>query len=92
MTWRHHIERSVSKALLIYMRTYSLFKSEHFSTNIKVTLYMAQIRSPTGVCAVGCSPLETAVPAELSSSCCWQLWLAHTGLQNVCGFQNFLHV
>jgi hypothetical protein len=37
---------------------------------------------------VGCSPLETAAPAELSSSCYWQLWLA----QNACGFQNFLLV
>jgi hypothetical protein len=39
MTWRFHIERTVTKALLIYIRTYFLFRSEHLNTNIKLTLY-----------------------------------------------------
>jgi hypothetical protein len=75
MTWRHHIKRTEAKAFHMYMRTYSLFKSEHLSANIKLILYIAQIRSvmlyacPTWVCSLGCSPLETTVPAELSSPC-----------------------
>jgi hypothetical protein len=44
MTWRLHIERTVAKALHTYLRTYSLFKSERLSTNIKLTLYKALIR------------------------------------------------
>jgi hypothetical protein len=30
MTWRHHIERTVAKALGTYLRTYILFKSERY--------------------------------------------------------------
>jgi hypothetical protein len=45
MTWRHHVERTVAKALHTYVRTYSLFKSECLSTNIKLALYNALIRS-----------------------------------------------
>jgi hypothetical protein len=43
-TWRHNIERTVAKALRTYVRTYSLFRREHLSTNIKLTLYKALIR------------------------------------------------
>jgi hypothetical protein len=43
--WRHHIESTVAKALSTYVRTYSLFKSGCLSTNIKLTLYKALIRS-----------------------------------------------
>jgi hypothetical protein len=45
MTWRLQIERTVAKALRTYIRTYSLFKSDRLSTNIKLTLYKALIRS-----------------------------------------------
>jgi hypothetical protein len=45
MTWRLHIERTVAKALRTYIRSYSLFKSERLSTNIKLTLYNNPIRS-----------------------------------------------
>jgi hypothetical protein len=40
MTWKNHIERTVAKSLRSY-----LFKSERLSTNIKLTLYKALIRS-----------------------------------------------
>jgi hypothetical protein len=45
MTWRQHIEKTVAKALRTYIRTYSLFKSKRLSTNIKLKLYKALIRS-----------------------------------------------
>jgi hypothetical protein len=45
MTWRHHIERTVAKALHMYARTYSLLRSGRLSTNIKLTPYEALIRS-----------------------------------------------
>jgi hypothetical protein len=44
MTLRHHIEGTVAKAFLTYLRTYSLFESRSLSTNIKLTLYEALVR------------------------------------------------
>jgi hypothetical protein len=38
MTWRHHNERTLSKALSTYVRTHSLFRSGRLSGNIKLTL------------------------------------------------------
>jgi hypothetical protein len=62
MTWRLHIERTVAKALRTYLRTYSLFKSERLSTNIKLTLYKALIRS---VMTYACPTWEYAAQAHL---------------------------
>jgi hypothetical protein len=45
MTWRHHIERAAAKALRTYVRIYSLIKIGRLSTNIKLALYKAMIRS-----------------------------------------------
>jgi hypothetical protein len=45
MTWRHHIERTVVKALRTYIRDYFLFKSGCLNRNIKLTLYKGLIRS-----------------------------------------------
>jgi hypothetical protein len=45
MTWRHHIEMTVAKAVRTYLKTYSLFKSGRLITNIKPTLYNTFIRS-----------------------------------------------
>jgi hypothetical protein len=53
MTWRHHTERTVAKALHTYVRTYSLFKSWRLSTNVKLMLYKALIRS---VMTYACPP------------------------------------
>jgi hypothetical protein len=64
----------VAKALHTYVRTYSLFKSRHLSTNIKLTLYKALIvsydlcLSHLGV-GRGRSTLEIAVPADQSTPC-----------------------
>jgi hypothetical protein len=62
MTWRHHIDRTVTKALRTYVRTYSLFKSGRLSTNINLTLYKALIRS---IFTYACPPWEHAADARL---------------------------
>jgi hypothetical protein len=43
MTWKHRIERIVAKALRMYARIYSLFKSGRLSTNIKLAVYKNRI-------------------------------------------------
>jgi hypothetical protein len=53
---------TVAKALCTYIRTYSLFKSRHLSTNIKLTLYKALIRS---VMTYACPTLEYVVDAHI---------------------------
>jgi hypothetical protein len=40
MIWRNNIERSVAKALGMYIRTFSLFKIWRLSKNIMLTLYV----------------------------------------------------
>jgi hypothetical protein len=45
IAWRLHIKTTETKAFRAFIRTYSLFKSEHLSANIKLTLYNALIRS-----------------------------------------------
>jgi hypothetical protein len=62
MRQRHHIEKIVAKALHMYLRTYSLFKSGCLSTNIKLMLYEAPIRS---VMTYACPTLEYALEAQL---------------------------
>jgi hypothetical protein len=45
VTWRLHIEMIEAKAFRTFIRVYSLFKSERLSTNNKLTLHEALIRS-----------------------------------------------
>jgi hypothetical protein len=45
IAWGLHIKTSETKAFRAFVGTYSLFKSEHLSANIKLTLYKALIRS-----------------------------------------------
>jgi hypothetical protein len=45
MTWSYHIERTVAKALGMYVRTCSLFRTGLLNTNIKLTLCKALVRS-----------------------------------------------
>jgi hypothetical protein len=45
ITWRLHIEMIEAKAFRTFIRIYSLFKSERLSTDIKLTLHKALIRS-----------------------------------------------
>jgi hypothetical protein len=47
MTWRHHIEMTIAKALHTYIRIHCLFKSGRSSIYIKLMLYKALIRSIT---------------------------------------------
>jgi hypothetical protein len=87
MAWRHHIERTETKALLTYIKTYSLFKSRNSSTNDKLMLYKTRIRS---VITYACpawkhaadSPLETAGPAEQSIPRYWRPRQVNTCPQN----------
>jgi hypothetical protein len=72
MTWRPYIERTAAKALVTYIKTYSLFRIERLSINIKVIRYKALFRSiivyayPTWEYAAGAhllklQPLENRV-------------------------------
>jgi hypothetical protein len=45
MAWKHHIERTVAKALRAYVGTYSLFEIERLSIDIKLTISEALFRS-----------------------------------------------
>jgi hypothetical protein len=45
VTWRLHIEMIEAKAFRTFIRIYSLLYSERLSTNIKLTLHKALIRS-----------------------------------------------
>jgi hypothetical protein len=45
MTLKRHIERIVAKALRTYGRSNSVFRSGRLSTDVKLTLYKAVIRS-----------------------------------------------
>jgi hypothetical protein len=44
ITWRLHIRTIEAKAFKAFIMTYSLFKSEQLSANIKLTLHKALIR------------------------------------------------
>jgi hypothetical protein len=69
MMWRHHNERTVDKALCMYVRTCSLFRSGRLSTNIKLTLYRSLIRS---VMTHACPSWEYAADAHLLKLQCLQ--------------------
>jgi hypothetical protein len=62
MTWRLHIETIEAKAFQTFIRLHSLFKSERLSTNIKLTLQKALIRS---VMAHACPAWEFAAEIHL---------------------------
>jgi hypothetical protein len=62
VTWRLHIERIEAKALKTFIRIYSLFKSERLSTNIKLTLHNALIRS---IMIYSCTASEFAADSHL---------------------------
>jgi hypothetical protein len=62
MTWRLHIEMIEAKAFRTFITIYSLFKSERLSTNIKLTLHKALIRS---VMTYACPAWEFAAESHL---------------------------
>jgi hypothetical protein len=53
ITWNLHIEMIEAKAFSTYIRMYSLLKNERLSSNIKLTLHKALIRSMTDACPPG---------------------------------------
>jgi hypothetical protein len=62
MAWRLHIEMIEAKAFRTFIRIYSLYKSERLSTNIKLTLHKALIRS---VMTYACPVWEFAAESHL---------------------------
>jgi hypothetical protein len=66
VTWMLHIERTVAKALRTCVRTYTytLFKRERLSTNIKHMLYTALIR-PLMIMIYACPTWEHAADSHL---------------------------
>jgi hypothetical protein len=80
VTWRHHIERTVAKALYTYIRTYSLFESGCLNTNIELALYKALIGQlwrlpvlPGSMHRMLTSWNCSACRPECSTNCTW-LW------------------
>jgi hypothetical protein len=69
MAWRHHIKRTVAKALGTYIRTNSLSKSGCLSTNIQYMLYKSLIRS---FMMYACPTWEYAVDAQVLKLQCLQ--------------------
>jgi hypothetical protein len=69
ITWKLHIGRIVAKDLRTYLTTYSLFKSERLSTNIKLTLYKALIRLKM---SYACASWEYEADAHLLKLQCLQ--------------------
>jgi hypothetical protein len=65
VTWRLHIEIIEAKAFRTFIRIYSPFKSERLSTNIKLTLHKALIRSIT---TYSCTVWEFAADNHLLKS------------------------
>jgi hypothetical protein len=62
MAWRLHIQMIEAKALITFIRIYSLFKSERLSADIKLTLHKALIRS---VMTYACPAWEFAAEFQL---------------------------
>jgi hypothetical protein len=86
ITWRSHIKTIEAKAFRAFIRTYSLFKSKRLSTNIKLTLHKALVRSiMTCLSRLGIRgrypSVKIATPAKEGSPHHWQFSKAHSGLQ-----------
>jgi hypothetical protein len=68
-TWRLHIERTIAKALRTHLRTYSVFRSERLSTNTKLMIDKALIRS---VMIYACPTWKFVVDTHLLKLQCLQ--------------------
>jgi hypothetical protein len=62
MTWKLHIQMIEANSFRTFIRIYSLFRSERLSTNIKLTLHKALIKS---IMTYSCSVLEFAAECHL---------------------------
>jgi hypothetical protein len=77
-----------TKAFGTFIRVYALFKSERLSTNIKLTLHKALIRS---VMTMACLVWEIAAPGKQGTLYHWELSKPHTGSRNANGFPFVIH-
>jgi hypothetical protein len=75
MTWRLHIEMIEPKAFRVFLRLYSLFKSERLSAHIKLTLRRALIRS---VMTYAYPAWEIMADIHLLKFQCLQKWFLRT--------------
>jgi hypothetical protein len=75
ITWRLHIEIIEGKAFRTFIRIYSLFKSERLSSNSKLTLHKALIRS---VMTYAPPAWELAADTYLLKLQCLQNKILHT--------------
>jgi hypothetical protein len=80
--WLHDIEMIEAKAFRIFIRAYSLFKSERLRANIKLTLRKAMMKSVMAYAR--CSrhlPLKIAAHIKRGSPHNWKFSKVHTGPQ-----------
>jgi hypothetical protein len=92
ITWRLHIEMTEAKAFRTFIRIYFIFKSERLSTNMKLTLHKALIRS---VMTYACPAWELknfkiATHAKQGSAHHWKFFKEHTGPRFAHSFQPFV--
>jgi hypothetical protein len=92
ITWRLHIEVTEAKAFRTFIRISSLFKNEHVSANIKLTLCKALISNDLcmphlGICGRHL-PLKIAAPAKQGSAHHWKFSKVHTSPQFAHSFQH----
>jgi hypothetical protein len=97
VTWRLHLEMIEPKAFRKFIRIYSLFKSERLSTDIKLNLHKALIKS-----IMTCFPrlricsrqqsAKIAAPAKQSFPHLWKFSKAHTVSRFAHGFQTSVHI
>jgi hypothetical protein len=74
IAWRLHLDTFATKAFRIFIRLYSLFKSEKLSTIIKLTLHKVLIRSAI---TNACSASEFAADTHLMKLQCLQNKVLH---------------
>jgi hypothetical protein len=75
ITWKLHIETIEAKTFRTFIRIYPLFKSERLSTDIKLTLHKALIRSAM---TYACPAWEFAAETHLLKLQCMQNMVLHT--------------
>jgi hypothetical protein len=97
MTWRHHMDRTVAKALRIYGRSYSVFQNGRLSKNIKLSfikLWLVQLwllpvhpwSMLWNFASWNCSACRLVYSALL------EILTSHTSTRIARGFQNSLRV
>jgi hypothetical protein len=75
ITWRLHIEMIETNTFTTFIRIYSLFKNEHLSASVQLTLHKALIRS---VMTYACPTWELAADTCVLKLKCLQNKVLHT--------------